>query len=153
MYQNKKDRQYEQLFQEEYDEKIFQQTKVIQEKENEAQLTQQLQKATHLLEQLNIANASLEEHNLKLQNQIREERRLVASTLKKQKEKEVVLREKDEIIKSLENKLDEEKKEEKKLRQGLQEEINSLEQLHQMKVHKDVSVQFDYLIPQSGMSI
>ena len=158
MYQNEKDRQlYEQLFQEEYDEKTSQQTKelkVISNKEDKVQFTQQLQKVTYLLEQSNIAKASLEEQNLQLQNQIKGERRLMASTLKKQKEKEDVLRERDEIIQSLENKLDEEKKEEKKLRRGLQEKIESLQlHLHQhVKDHKDVSVQFDYLIPQSGLS-
>ncbi|XP_011405977.2 PREDICTED: uncharacterized protein LOC105313890 [Amphimedon queenslandica] len=154
VYQIDKDRQYEQLFQDEYDEEIFQQTKelkVILKKENEAQFTQQLQKVTYLLEQLYIAKASLEEQNLQLQNQIKEEQRLMASTLKKQKEREDAHEEQDEIIKSLENKLDEEKKEEKKLRQGLQEKIESLQQqLHQqVKDHKDASVQFDYLIPQS----
>ena len=83
---------------------------------------------------------------------------LMASSLKKQKEKDMetdLHSEKDEIIKFLGNKLDEEKKEEKKLRQGLQEEITSLQQqLHsQVKDHKEVSVQFDYLIPQSGMPV
>ena len=46
----------------------------------------------------------------------------------KQKGKQVTASEKDEIIESLKTKLDDEKKEEKKLREELLEEIESLEQ-------------------------
>ena len=72
----------------------------------------------------------------------------------KQKGKQVTASEKDEIIESLKTKLDDEKKEEKKLREELLEEIESLQQqLQQVKDHKEVGVQFDYLIPQSGMCV
>ena len=72
----------------------------------------------------------------------------------KQKGKQVTASEKDDIIKSLKTKLDDEKKEEKKLREELLEEIESLQQqLQQVKDHKEVGVQFDYLIPQSGMCV
>ena len=54
----------------------------------------------------------------------------------------------------LKTKLDDEKKEEKKLRQELQEKVESLEQqLQQVHYHKEVGVQFDYLIPQSGVCV
>ena len=72
----------------------------------------------------------------------------------KQKGKQVTASEKDEIIESLKTKLEDEKKEEKKLRQELLEKIESLQQqLQQVKDHKEVGVQFDYLIPQSGMCV
>ena len=72
----------------------------------------------------------------------------------KQKGKQVTANEKADIIESLMTKLDDEKKEEKKLRQKLQEEIESLQQqLQQVKDDKEVGVQFDYLIPQSGMCV
>ena len=88
----------------------------------------------------------------KLQEELKDERQL-SSSLMKQKGKQVTASEKDEIIESLKTKLDE-KKEEKKLRQELLEEIESLQQqLQQVKDHKEVGVQFDYLIPQSGMCV
>ena len=71
----------------------------------------------------------------------------------KHKGKQVTASEKDEIIESLKTKLDDEKKEEKKLREELQEEIALQQQLKQVKDHKEVGVQFDYLIPQSGMCV
>ena len=72
----------------------------------------------------------------------------------KQKGKQVTASEKDEIIESLKTKLDDEKKNEKKLRQELLEEIESLQQqLQPVKDQKEVGVQFDYLIPQSGMCV
>ena len=58
----------------------------------------------------------------------------------KQKEKQVTASEKDDIIELLKTKLDDEKKEEKKLRQELLEEIESLQQQLQQ-----------FIIPQSGM--
>ena len=60
----------------------------------------------------------------------------------KQKEKQVTASEKDDIIESLKTKLDDEKKEEKKLRQELLEEIESLQQQLQQ-----------FIIPQSGMCV
>ena len=57
----------------------------------------------------------------------------------KQKGKQVTASEKDEVIESLKTKLDDEKKEEKKLRQELQEKVESLEQ--------------QFIIPQSGMCV
>ena len=60
----------------------------------------------------------------------------------KQKGKQVTANEKDEIIESLKTKLDDEKKEEKKLRQELLEEIESLQQQLQQ-----------FIIPQSGMCV
>ena len=72
----------------------------------------------------------------------------------KLKGKQVTASEKDEIIESLKTILDNEKKEEKKLREVLQEEIESLQQqLQQVKDHKEVGVQFDYFIPLSGMCV
>ena len=72
----------------------------------------------------------------------------------KLKGKQVTASEKDEIIESLKTKLDDEKKEEKKLRQELLEEIESLQQqLQEVKDHKEVGVQLDYLISQSGMCV
>ena len=68
----------------------------------------------------------------------------------KQKGKQVTASEIDEFIESFD-----EKKEEKKLIEELQEEIESLQkqQLQEVKDHKEVGVQFDYLIPQSGMCV
>ena len=113
---------------------------------NQATLALQLQEANTLLQQ---AENSQEE----LHKELKEERQL-SSSLMKQKGKQVTASEKDEIIESLKTKLDDEKKEEKKLRQELLEEIESLQQqLQQVKDHKEVGVQFDYLTPQSGMCV
>ena len=92
---------------------------------------------THLKE----TKATLEEQNKKLQQELQEERHLT-SCLIKQNEIEAktdTVSEKDEEIKSLNNKFEEEKKEEKKLRQGLQEKVESLQQR--------------FIIPQSGMHV
>ena len=113
---------------------------------NQATLALQLQEANTLLQQA-------EKYKEELHKELKEERQL-SSSLMKQKGKQVTASEKDEIIESLKTKLDDEKKEEKKLRQELQEEIESLQQqLQQVKDHKEVGVQFDYLIPQSGMCV
>ena len=89
----------------------------------------------------------------KLQEELNDERQL-SSSLMKERGKQVTASENDEIVESLKTKLDDGKKEEKKLRQELQEEIESLQQqLQQVKDHKEVGVQFDYLIPQSGMCV
>ena len=46
------------------------------------------------------------------------------------------------------------RKKRKKLRKELLEEIESLQQqLQKVKNHKEVGVQFDYLIPQSGICV
>ena len=111
---------------------------------NQATLALQLQEANTLLQQA-------EKYKEELRKELKEERQL-SSSLMKQKGKQVTASEKDEIIESLKTKLDNEKKEEKKLREELQEEIESLQQqLQEVKDHKEVGVQFDYLIPQSGM--
>ena len=113
---------------------------------NQATLALQLQEANTLLQQA-------EKYKEELHKELKEERQL-SSSLMKQKGKQVTASEKDEIIESLKTKLDDEKKEEKKLRQELLEEIESLQQqLQQVKDHKEVGVQFDYLIPQSGMCV
>ena len=113
---------------------------------NQATLALQLQEANTLLQQA-------EKYKEELHKELKEERQL-SSSLMKQKGKQVTASKKDEIIESLKTKLDDEKKEEKKLRQELLEEIESLEQqLQQVKDHKEVGVQFDYLIPQSGMCV
>ena len=113
---------------------------------NQATLALQLQEANTLLQQA-------EKYKEELNKELKEERQL-SSNLMKQKGKQVTASEKDEIIESLKTKLDNEKKEEKKLRQELLEEIESLQQqLQQVKDHKEVGVQFDYLIPQSGMCV
>ena len=113
---------------------------------NQATLAQQLQEANTLLQQA-------EKYKEELHKELKEERQL-SSSLMKQKGKQVTAIEKDEIIESLKTKLDDEKKEEKKLRQELLEEIESLQQqLQPVKDHKEVGVQFDYLIPQSGMCV
>ena len=113
---------------------------------NQATLALQLQEANTLLQQA-------EEYKEELHKELKDERQL-SSSLMKQKGKQVTASEKDEIIESLKTKLDNEKKEEKKLRQELLEEIESLQQqLQQVKDHKEVGVQFDYLIPQSGMCV
>ena len=112
---------------------------------NQATLALQLQEASTLLQPA--------EKYKELHKKLKEERQL-SSSLMKQKGKQVTASEKDEIIESLKTKLDDEKKEEKKLRQELLEEIESLQQqLQQVKDHKEVGVQFDYLIPQSGMCV
>ena len=77
----------------------------------------------------------------KLQEELKDER-IALSSLMKQKGKQVTASEKDEIIESLKTKLDDEKKEEKKLRQELLEEIESLQQQLQQ-----------FIIPQSGMCV
>ena len=113
---------------------------------NQATLALQLQEANTLLQRA-------EKYKEELHKELKEERQL-SSSLMKQKGKQVTASEKDEIIESLKTKLDDEKKEEKKLRQELLEEIESLQQqLQQEKNHKEVGVQFDYLIPQSGMCV
>ena len=113
---------------------------------NQATLALQLQEANTLLQQA-------EKYKEELNKKLKEERQL-SSSLMKQKGKQVTASEKDEIIESLKTKLDDEKKEEKKLREELQEDIESLQQqLQQVKDHKEVGVQFDYLIPQSGMCV
>ena len=113
---------------------------------NQATLALQLQEANTLLQQA-------EKYKEKLHKELKEERQL-SSSLMKQKGKQVTASEKDEITESLKTKLDNEKKEEKKLREELQEEIESLQQkLQQVKDHKEVGVQFDYLIPQSGKCV
>ena len=61
-----------------------------------------------------------------LYKELKEERQL-SSSFMKQKGKQVTTSEKDEIIESLTTKLGDEKKEEKKLRQELLEEIESLQ--------------------------
>ena len=112
---------------------------------NQATLALQLQEANTLHQQA--------EKYKELHKELKEERQL-SSSLMKQKGKQVTASEKDEIIESLKKKLDDEKKEEKKLRQELLDEIESLQQqLQQVKDHKEVGVQFDYLIPQSGMCV
>ena len=113
---------------------------------NQATLALQLREANTLLQQA-------EKYKEELHKELKDERQL-SSSLMKQKGKQVTDSEKDEIIESLKTKLDDEKKEEKKLRQELQEEIESLQQqLQEVKDHKEVGVQFDYLIPQSGMCV
>ena len=113
---------------------------------NQATLALQLQEANTLLQQA-------EKYKEELHKELKEERQL-SSSFMKQKGKQVTASEKDDIIESLKTKLDDEKKEEKKLREELQEEIESLQQqLQQVKDHKEVGVQFDYLIPQSGMCV
>ena len=77
----------------------------------------------------------------KLQEELKDERQL-SSSLMKQKGKQVTASEKDKIIESLKTKLDDEKKEEKKLREVLQEEIKSFQQQLQQ-----------FIIPQSGMCV
>ena len=113
---------------------------------NQATLALQLQEANTLLQRA-------ENYKEELHKELKEERQL-SSSLMKQKGKQVTASEKDDIIELLKTKLDDEKKEEKKLRQELLEEIESLQQqLQQVKDHKEVGVQFDYLIPQSGMCV
>ena len=113
---------------------------------NQATLALQLQEANTLLQQA-------EKYKEELHKELKDERQ-ISSSLMKQKGKQVTASEKDEIIESLKTKLDDEKKEEKKLREELLEEIESLQQqLQQVKDHKEVGVQFDYLIPQSGMCV
>ena len=113
---------------------------------NQATLALQLREANTLLQQA-------EKYKEELHKELKDERQL-SSNLMKQKGKQVTASEKDEIIESLKTKLDDEKKEEKKLRQELREEIESLvQQLQEVKDHKEVGVQFDYLIPQSGMCV
>ena len=137
--------------QEDHHHQILLRDKEQQEREqqlqtNQATLALQLQEANTLLQQA-------EKYKEGLHKELKEERQL-SSSLMKQKGKQVTASEKDEIIVSLKTKLDDEKKEEKKLRQELQEEIESLQQqLQQVKGHKEVGVQFDYLIPQSGMCV
>ena len=101
---------------------------------NQATLALQLQEANTLLQQA-------EKYKEELHKELKEERQL-SSNLMKQKGKQVTASEKDEIIESLKTKLDDEKKEEKILRQKLQKEIESLEQQLQQ-----------FIIPQSGMCV
>ena len=101
---------------------------------NQATLALQLQEANTLLQQA-------EKYKEELHKELKDERQL-SSSLMKQKVKQVTASEKDELIESLKTKLDDEKKEEKKLRQELLEEIESLEQQLQQ-----------FIIPQSGMCV
>ena len=98
---------------------------------NQTTLALQLQEANTLLQQA-------EKYKEELHKELKDERQL-SSSLMKQKGKQVTASEKDEIIESLKTKLDDEKKEEKKLRQELQEKVESLEQ--------------QFIIPQSGMCV
>ena len=137
--------------QEDYHHQLLLRDKEQQEREqqlqtNQATLALQLQEANTLLQRA-------EKYKEELHKELKEERQL-SSSLMKQKGKQVTASEKDDIVELLKTKLDDEKKEEKKLRQELQEEIESLQQqLQQVKDHKEVGVQFDYLIPQSGMCV
>ena len=101
---------------------------------NQATLALQLQEANTLLQQA-------EKYKEELHKELKDERQL-SSSLMKQKGKQVTASEKDEIIESLKTKLDDEKKEEKKLRLELQEKVESLEQQLQQ-----------FIIPQSGMCV
>ena len=101
---------------------------------NQATLALQLQDANTLLQQA-------EKYKEELHKELKEERQL-SSSLMKHKGKQVTASEKDDIIESLKTKLDDEKKEEKKLRVVLQEEIESLEQQLQQ-----------FIIPQSSMCV
>ena len=111
-----------------------QQEREQQLKTNQATLALQLQEANILLQQA-------EKYKEELHKELKEERQL-SSSLMKQKGKQVTASEKDEIIESLKTKLDDEKKEEKNLRQKLQENVESLEQQLQQ-----------FIIPQSGMCV
>ena len=101
---------------------------------NQATLALQLQEAKTLLQQA-------EKYKEELNKELKEERQL-SSSLMKQKGKQVTASEKDEIIESLKTKLDDEKKEEKKLRQEILEKVESLQQQLQQ-----------FIIPQSGMCV
>ena len=101
---------------------------------NQATLALQLQDANTLLQRA-------EKYKKELHKELKEERQL-SSSFMKQKGKQVTAIEKDEIIESLKTKLDNEKKEEKNLRQKLQEKVESLEQQLQQ-----------FIIPQSGMCV
>ena len=98
---------------------------------NQATLALQLQEANTLLQQA-------EKYKEELHKELKDERQL-SSSLMKQKGKQVTASEKDEVIELLKTKLYKEKKEEK-LRQELQEKVESLEQQLQQ-----------FIIPQSGM--
>ena len=111
-----------------------QQEREEQLKTSKATLVLQLQEANTLLQQA-------EKYKEELQKELKEERQL-SSGLMKQKGKQVTASEKDEIIELLTTKLDDEKKENKKLKQELQEKVESLEQQLQQ-----------FIIPQSGMCV
>ena len=123
-----------------------QQERMQQLQTNQAKLTLQLQEANTLLHQA-------EESKEELHKNLKGERQLVSSLMKHGR-KQVAASEKDEMIKLLKTKLDNEKKEEKKIREELHKEIKSLQQQsQQVKDHEEVGVQFDYLVPQSGILV
>lgn len=116
------------------------------------------------LKEFQTLNKSLEKCNRDLKIALDKER-ILTSKLIKQKEtvnttedtlsmrKVESSTDKDELIRLLENKFDEEKKQEKELREGLNQEIDRLKQLLENKTNKsvkEVAVQFDFLVPQFG---
>ena len=112
-----------------------QQERDVQVKKKVAFIQRSDEDTTHLM-----AEAFIDQ----LQKELQEGRRLI-SNFTKQKGKEVrpdTVREKDEEIESLKNKLEDEKEEKENLRQELQDKVNSLQQ--QLK---------QFVIPQSGMCV
>ena len=144
-------------------------------------LSDQLQASFTLYTETQQAKATLEEHNEQLLKELEEHKILTAKLMKQkgremneraldsekkekkgtEEEEKTALSEKDEMIQSLKDKMDEEKKEEKILREELHQEIVRLQlQLHQYQANsqrqeevKEIGIQFDYLIPQFGKCI
>ena len=128
---------------------------LIKEREKEEKKVRDLrQELTQVQISPEKRNEQLQKEIDRLQNELKDEKQ-ISSSLMKQKGKRVTASEKDDIIELLKTKLDDEKKKEKTLREELQEEIESLQQqLHQrVKDYKEVGVQFDYLISQTGMCV
>lgn len=110
----------------------------------------QLQEATALLQQSEITKSSPEQCSEHLQKELKEERQLLSSLIKQRQCKTDPL---SETTKSLGSNCDEAKEEEERqVREELQQKIEVLQQqLQQVKDCKEVAVQFDYLIPHSGI--
>lgn len=103
----------------------------------------QLQEATALLQQSEITKSSPEQRSEHLQKELKEERQLLSSLIKQRQCK----------TDPLSSNCDEAKEEEERqVREELQQKIEALQQqLQQVKDCKEVAVQFDYLIPHSGI--
>ena len=137
--------------------------------------SEQLHSSLILYTETQQAKAALEKHIEQLLKELEEYKILTAKLMKQkgretnetaldseneemkgtEEEEKTGLSEKDEMIQSLKDKIDEEKREEKRLREELNQEIDILQLQLQANSQrpeevKDIGIQFDFTIPQFG---
>ena len=154
-------RREREFYQEQLHKEIKEKEQIQQERDEQVQekavLTQQLNETTTLLQiQQSTATVSLEEYQ-QLEKKTKEEKE---EFIQQHKEATTQLKKAEKVQVSLEEhneQLKQELKEERRLVSSLmkkQEEAKkNFKELQQVKDHKEVGVQFDYLIPQSGMCV